>query len=558
MTQATTTVGASSNLYSSPNEDAEYQGLLRRLKRPFLATEDRPLFATDAEGLFDVFLTELPADRRAHYVCRSCRSFVEHFGGLVTIDGDGGHALSPFWEGWHPPSFFDASVRAMGRVVARAKVTGVFLSETPILGLPANESPKAERGWWHHMHAILPDAMIRKPHPTLSVSQEMAERRAEYGMLSHGLADFPIDVVRQAHVLLTTGQLYRSEKCIGVAKWLLDLHEVREATKNRVAHENLTWRAVASAPPGFCHVRSTMIGTLLEDIRDGRSFDAIKRAFDSKMAPIQYQRPQAPPTDGQLAAAEKTVAKLASAGALARRFARLEEVLPFALWTPKPVEEHLRSDHRTSSRGSVFGHLKTKTPTAPPVTPPAQAMTWAKFQKEILPTAERIEYQTKASVAAFFAFVTAVDPSAPPILQWDREDARNPVNHYLYTTGSYSEDWGLANGVWVEVTAITPQASSWTSSATQHGEGVYVLLRGARDQKRVAGLSLFPENMRSEYHGIRAAIEAFSRAGALEGWEASNACGVALQKGAGPSWWNQTFRVTSRGSTLTYKLDRWD
>jgi len=554
MTQATTTIGSvNSSLYSSPSEDADYKGLCRALKLAFHGS-DGPLFTTDTEGLYDAFLEALPADRRAHYECRSCRSFVERFGGLVQIDA-AGVAESAFWGTQFAPNFFDASIHALRRLVARAKVTGVFLSELPVLGVPANESPKAEGGWWHHMHTTLPSAMLHK-HATLTPFQRMAERKEEYGMLCHGLADFPIEIVRQAHTLLTTGQLFRSEKCIGVAKWLLDLHQMREATKNRVARVNLTWLAVASAPPGFCHVRSSMIGTLLEDIAAGKNFADIKRAFDAKMNPTQYQRPQAAPTDGQLAAAETLVGKLASAGSLARRYARLEEVLPHAIWQPRAAQEGKPTAPRAF--GDVFGHLRTKPPAPRPIDVPAQTMTWAKFQREVLPTAERLEYQTKFSVAAFFAFVTAANPDAPPILQWDREDARNPVNHYLYTNGSNPEDWGLASGRWIDVNAVTLQASSWANSVTRYGDGVYLLLQGCRDQRQRAGLALFPENMRAEYYGVRAAIEAFSRAGTLQGAEQATACGVALQKGASSTWWNQTIRVTSRGSVMTYKLDRWD
>ena len=48
--------------------------------------------------------------------------------------------------------------------------------------------------------------------------------------------EFPIDVVQQAHALLTNGQFSRYEKCIGVAKWLLDLHSARAAAKHGAFH----------------------------------------------------------------------------------------------------------------------------------------------------------------------------------------------------------------------------------------------------------------------------------------------------------------------------------
>ena len=80
-----------------------------------------------------------------------------------------------------------------------------------------------------------------------------------------------------------------------VTRRLLALHEAR-ASKRGPAADNLTWLAVATAPAGFCHVRSSMIGTLLEDVAAGMPFDAIKQRFDAKMHPLQYQRPTAMPS----------------------------------------------------------------------------------------------------------------------------------------------------------------------------------------------------------------------------------------------------------------------
>jgi len=39
--------------------------------------------------------------------------------------------------------------------------------------------------------------------------------------------------------------------------------------------------------------------------------------------------------------------------------------------------------------------------------------------------------------------VTAKHPEAPPILQWDSPDKRNPVSLYVYVNGSATADWNL-------------------------------------------------------------------------------------------------------------------
>src|SRR5262249_16422363 len=141
--------------------------------------------------------------------------------------------------------------------------------------------------------------------------------------------------------------------------------------------ENLLWLAVATAPAGFCHVRSSVVGSLLEDIQDGKPFDAVKRAFDEKMSPLQYQRPTAPPSDGNIKQAEEPGAKPGSAGALRRRYARLEDLQ--TIWRPFAEPE--------ATPDGVFGHLREKKRDAP-LRATGSTMTWEKFARTVLPNAE--------------------------------------------------------------------------------------------------------------------------------------------------------------------------
>ena len=534
-------------------EDNGYAEILYGLADALRSSEEHtryPLFTTEATGLFDAFLRALPFERRGHYECRSCRHFVTTFGGLVTIDKTG--ETSSLWSTFAWPSFFTLGLEEMDRVARRAKVNGVFLRSDAGWGLRSNESPKAPGGRWYHMH-LNPTAEHLYRSSRISASQAMAEKREDHGTLCRGLAEIPLPVVRQAHTLLTTGSLARSEKHIGVAKWLLELEEKLAGEKNDRRRHNLTWLAAATAPPGYCHIRSTMIGTLLQGIADGLSFGDLKRSFDAKMDPLQYMRPQAAPTDGQLHAAESLVQKLGVERALARRYARLEEVLPHAIWTPRRATPDLPAD------ASVFGHLK-KRPAPVHVEQPPVILTWEKFTRTVLPTAERIEYLVTFGRGPFFAFVTAVDPDAPPILQWDRPEARNPVSWYFRVKGSPAVDWGLLPGSYVAVAAIARQPSRWTADFKHQGDGIFFVLRGARDlyQARTrgeTGIGLFPEDLRGELHGIRSAIEAYSASKELEGGEEA-ACGVALTGSRGG--WTQVFRVTSAATCVSYCPDRMD
>ncbi|MGU3665837.1 hypothetical protein ACLBX9_16785 [Methylobacterium sp. A49B] len=508
-----------------------------------LASADpRRLFATDAGDLFAVYLEHLPPEQRQYHTCSCCRTFLKRFGGLAAIDARGTVAPA-LWEPESAPEPYRAAVVAMAKAVRAAPITAPFLASDAVWGSP-------EAGGWTHF-AVRPEAGSRYLPGTLTARQAMAARREDFRTLSRALGEFDRDTVARALTLLKAEALYRAEKVIGPATFLLDLHDAIGHLKGPAAtrgplRDNLIWRAIATAPPGFCTPRGAMVGTLLDDIAAGMPFGNVKRRFDAKMHPLLYQRPQAAPKAGTIAQAEKLVAELGLEPALHRRYARLAEIP--ALWRPTPEPE-------AAGRGGVFGHLAAKGDAAPPpLDMPAQAITWVKFARTVLPTARRMAVFTEPNMN-LCGLVTALHPDAPPILQWDRAEARNPVSWYVYHGGSSPEEWGLPRGAWVDVAAAVLQPSLWADEdAFPHqGKNALLVLAGARDQ-REPGLCLFPETLRSDLHGIRAVVEAYSRTRQIQGREESDANGLVVGRGDG----RHRIRVTDATGTACYRIDRWD
>lgn len=522
------------------HDDADYDSFLAKIQARFSAniSSGAPLFMTDTEGMWGAYLDSFAADQRQYHNCHACRQFIERFGGLVTID-ENGRTASAIWNEGDAPELYKPAVREMERITRRAQVVSVFLWEDKVWGFPVT-------GVWRHFSVMPPQEMVFR-RTVLTAGQTMAEKREDYRTIQRALAEFTKPVIAQALTLLQTESLYRSEKVIGPAQWLHDLHTAREQVKG-VARDNLTWKAVAMAPAGFCHPRSSMVGTLLEDIAAGMEFAEVSRRFADKMHPLQYQRPQAAPSSGNIAQAEKLVEKMGITASLRRRFARLEEVE--ALWLPaKPKDE--------SKSSGVFAHLQPKK-TSPDVggkDMPPVTMTWDKFKRTVLPEALEIEFFAPHSRDNYTALVTAADLEAPPILQWDKEEKRNPVSWYVWHGGSPAAQWGLVGGRFNRVAAVTLKPSMWHGGNEHQGAGVVFILEGAKETRTDAGLALFPETLKTELHPIRSTIEAFSRAGKLEGAEEASACGIALMKGHN---WNARFRVRTASATVEYKLDRWD
>lgn len=520
--------------------DDAYNAYLKRFAQRFsdAVGSGAPLFTTNVEDLFSVYLSAFDTeDQRQYHKCHACRNFINRFGGLVTIMPDG-TTQTPIWFHEDAPEVYKASVQAMAHAVRRAKVTGVFLSSDKVWGTPVT-------GTWTHLHVRAPSVYNGR---ILTAGQAMAEKREDYVTVNRAVGEFKPDQIEQALTLLETDALYRSERIKGPVQWLRDLYIARDNVP-AARRANVTWLAVATAAPGFCHPRSSMAGTLLEDIAGGMDFGDVSRRFAAKMHPLQYQRPKAAPNAQNIAQGEKVIEAMGAQRALLRRFARLSEIE--AVWRPavmEPVEP--------AKGGAVFGHLIAKgdVPTKPIVAPPS-TMTWSKFESTVLPTAEQIEYYTGHGRDGFTALVTAVDPDAPPIMQWDTLEKRNPVSWYVWHGGSPPEQWRIAGGAWHKISAVTLKPCFWHgANSTHHGKGVVFILADARETRQ-SGNALFPEVLKSEFHAIRSTIEAYSKSASIEGMEEGDACGVMLDSG---STWNVLVRVKSAGRSVQYRLDRWD
>jgi hypothetical protein len=401
-------------------DEVEFANFVQRMQVRFesnLQAHGNLLFTTDAgedNSLFELYLDSLP-DHRQYHTCHCCRRFIVDYGSLVTLD-DRGVPSPAIWHVDDSPEFYAPAVIAMANMVRRSRVKGVFVSSANVYGNPVT-------GEWSHF-AVTPMSANVYRGRVQTAGQVAAEKLEDYRNIQRALADFTLPMLNEAMRVLEADVLYRADRVMGPAKWLRDLHVACEGVRGQ-ARDNIVWRAVAAAPAGFCHPRSSMTGTLLEDIAAGLEFETVSQKFANKMHPSQYQRAQAAPSAGNIAAAEKLFNDLGLAPSLDRRFARLDEIE--TIWRPAGAPKEASS--------GVFSHLKQKGATeSGGLNLPSKAITWEKFRRDVLPSAHAIEAYVAPSTDRFAALVTAVNADASPILQWDADGNRNPVSWY-YASG---------------------------------------------------------------------------------------------------------------------------
>lgn len=391
------------------NETNGYEELVENIRKTFSEKlKDNiktPLFRTSVSGLFDTFLQYLPDTDRQEYTCRACQHFVDRFGGLVFIKEDG-TTESAVWNVDNIPGMFQEPIVQMKTIVESAQVQDVFVSDYVDLGT-------FDTNGFHHFSAKLPRTMINTSR-VKNASQVSAEKAEDYGMLKRALEKYSGPDVGQALNILESGSLYRGESYVAMCKWFKETKERISAINDQPAHTNMIWKCAATAPVGFTHISGSMLGTLLDDIQAGYSFDQIKSRFETNMSAENYRRSQSAPTQRAVESAEKLIEKLGLADSLRRRYAKIDEL---------PADEFIwqsKDKKKEEVKGGVFAGIQTKTVESKETKSviPQVTMTWDKFRRTILPTADKLEVKVDGT-NHLIGMVTAAVPESENILNWD-------------------------------------------------------------------------------------------------------------------------------------------
>lgn len=523
-----------------------YAGDFDRFARDAQSTLDRSLTAGGVlfrvqpdEDLYEIFLSSFddPAERQYH-TCHCCRTFIHRYGSLVVLDENGSMA-SALWADSNGHAYKHVAHR-LRRAVERGVVSDLFLWSEILWGVP-------EAGGFTHLWAR-PNLAMRWISRTQTAGQAMAAKREDRRTLEHALGTMPREIVERAVDMLRAGSLYRADKVLPMASFLLDAHD-RTAGKKGEPRNRILWRLVSEASAGWCSPRGSVLGALVEDLQAGLHAEAVARKHNERMDPLQYQRPSAPTSAGNVAQAERLFEQLGLAPSLRRRFAAADELVH--LWTPRPKSSE-------PQQAGVFGHLLSaqRSPSTARLTARPVTMTFAKFRRDVLPQAIEIEAHVPAH-GAFCAFTTAVERDAPPILQWDSDECRNPFAWYVYSSGSSASQWGLSAGQHARVVCMSEMPPMWGGNGARwkdYSNSALLVLEGARDSRNTS-LALFPECLRGEIHQVRRTIEAHSRSRKLEPLEDGRQHAAGLRIGDGMP---VELTVHTVAGLAVYVIDRWE
>ena len=302
----------------SPPEGSfeQFAALCRSLFEQRMAEFGPHLFVVEFEKdvLNDTYLNGFADDgMRQHHNCSACRHFIERYGRLAFVkDGQLIPAIWPMGK-TVDGGLYAASADFLYRAVQTGKISGVFLSKLAVLGTPISFDKVTNQPIWSHFAMNNPTPF---KHTVDSAGQRMALKREHFGTMFRAVIDYGADVVKQALALCEGDTLYRTDKVSGPLKFLLQaIGRLAPHPVSSPAWDNVLWQIVAEGNPAQLTPRSSMTGTLLDDLllvnKGEMTLDKAKARFADKMAPLKLH-----------AAEGSSVVGPAGGGEQARREAR--------------------------------------------------------------------------------------------------------------------------------------------------------------------------------------------------------------------------------------------
>jgi hypothetical protein len=497
------------------------------------------LFATKSDGLSTTYVTGFPVDEQQHHNCNCCRDFIRRFGHAVFIDTDGS-TIPALWDHTQAPEEYRAAIKALEDRVSKQGVREQFFTSESLWG-------RYETNGWAHF-AVEPTAGTTAVVSELNIGGERHAANTGFDLVLKAIETFSLDVIKQAvHILSTEDRLNKPRDFTAQITWFYNAAKrIASAGDNVGKRRNLVRREVATLEASaWVHIANTVIGNLMEDIRDGLHIDSIVARFNKQTKSTVYQRTVAPPTEGNVEVARKIFAQLGlDESDLARRIAHLEELRPF--WTP-PAQP-LVDDNKPKK---LFEGLATKEAIDPVRQQVTQGglITWHSFRESILPGALKVEaYIGHEAIPAVF-FTNSVKPDAGRIFFYDQPEDRNTMAWYMHSTPVYARKIGLIDGTWVDVPCFSMLPVDWTGGNRIPGlGGAVMLLSGAREISG-PGCCLFPQILRDDLREAQRVVEQFGNKTPMI-TEGGDAIGIRVNSPGAQTH----VRVTTEFGTTQYQI----
>lgn len=265
----------------------------------------------DRDKVWDIYLQAFPEKYRQENACNCCKSFIRQFAGIVTVRNN---EMETLWDFDIDDEEYSASIKALNAYVKSLPINNIFLADSANCGTDKNPDKKRSLVW-QHFYISVPNVYVDK-----DSGPKKANALDNKNVLQRSLNEITDDAVNTVLELIDQNSLYRGTEFKGIVESFQKVKIQYNKIKNNKHKDNFCWNASVSVGQAVTRIKNSAIGTLLNDLSEGRELDEAVKAFEKVVAPANYKRPTSLVTPRMVEQAKNRLVELGLTGCLNRRF----------------------------------------------------------------------------------------------------------------------------------------------------------------------------------------------------------------------------------------------
>jgi len=375
------------------------------------------LYVTDVpkDSLWEAYLAAFPAGTnpifrvRTEHDCACCRNFVKNVGNVVAIvDG----RIVSIWDTDDLTGTYKIVADEMSKLAKSQPIRSLFRSKERSYGAEFTWEHSDSGGSsikWHHFHG-----KIASRHFTKDVAEVTGSAASIAGVFTRSLEELKPEALDTVLSLIADNNLYRGQEFQAAVQTFQKLQQ-QYLPLDFKQRQVFVWGNY-TAP--VSRIKNTVIGTLIQDLSEGKDIENAVKAFESKTAPTNYKRPKSLITPKQIAELVDEIEKAGLTDALQRRPAEIKDV---SVNNVLYVDNAVRSQMKDSSIASMLmSEVKTTAPDLSGATP----ISMDDFVATVLPKAKAIDLLVEYSHLGNFVTLTApAVANSGKLLKWTNDFA---------------------------------------------------------------------------------------------------------------------------------------
>lgn len=387
----------------------EFKSFSQLVEAQFNKMAKGQLFVVDVDKtqIWKTYLASFPEGtnpiykERREYDCQCCKQFVRNVGNVVSIKNG---KLISVWD-VKTEGHFQVVADKMAKTVKESSIRQAYFKTERTYGNQTSQQ-MTEEGVidWNHFCARLPNSAVSS-----DAASKIGKAASDVQVFQRGLEEITQDSLEIVLDLILQKSLYRGEEFKAVVSSFQKAKLAYDKLRSDKTRNIFTWGQVGTK--GF-RIRNTAIGTLLQDLSEGKSINQAVASFESKVAPANYKRTSAPITKGMIKTAVAKIEELGLEPALHRRFSTIGDVSINNVLFADRSASVLMKDSLTSV---LMADVKESSKTYDKV----EDIDIEKFISDILPNIDSMEVKVAGKYTPNFTSLITSQQECANIFQWN-------------------------------------------------------------------------------------------------------------------------------------------